>query len=87
MTHTAARQAPSNIRRARNELSLLVSAVNVPSIPIVRWARTLKFRKVLLLRTDPQTSAGNVPTISHVQSTTYLTTLTVTLATQRRMFG
>lgn len=85
LTHMAARNAPSNIRWARNELRL--SRVNVPSIPNVRWARTLNFRKVRLLRTDPQTWAGNVPTISYVQSTTYLTTLTVTPATQRRTFG
>jgi len=85
LTHMAARNAPSNIRWERNKLSL--PAVNVPSIPNVRWARTLNFRKVRLLRTDSQTSAGNVPTISYVQSTTYLTTLTVTPATQRRTFG
>ena len=53
LTHMAARNAPSNIRWARNELRL--SRVNVPSIPNVRWARTLNFRKVRLLRTDPQT--------------------------------
>jgi hypothetical protein len=63
-----------------------MAARKAPSIPNVRWARTLKFRKVRLLRTDPQTSAGNVPTISYVQSTTYLTTLTVTPDTQRRTF-
>ena len=85
LTDMAARKAPSNIRWALNELSL--SAVNVPPIPNVRWAQTLKFRKVRLLRTDPQTSPGNVPTISYVQSTTYLTTLTVTPDTQRRTFG
>ena len=73
------------VRWARNELSL--SALNAPSISNVRWARTLKFRKFRLLRTDPQTSAGNVPTVSYVQSTTYLTTLIVTPATQRRTFG
>jgi len=43
LTHMAARNATSNIRWARNKFSL--PAVNVPSIPNVRWARTLNIRK------------------------------------------